>query len=137
MTIELTYVDMHYIVYAYDEAGNEVVSKQRTLEVDGTLPTITEDLSDTEAMLGTKVMLKVVADDNLGVEAVEALVFWGSEDLVYNMSGGGTYVVTIEVPRRVIGDATYRIRVTDVGGNLAETEMTTTHPSSCSSPTGR
>ena len=110
---------LNYRFNITDNQGNSHITATRVVEVlDLIPPTIRGDMTPSWAYKGGQITFEITVMDNIGVDTVHLEYWIGTHELTnITMLEGGTYQITVEVPRDSGDELTYRFLAVDVYGN--------------------
>jgi hypothetical protein len=112
---------LYYYVTLVDNSGNTLTTATTSVAVsDNDAPVLVSDGSDTVATTGDPFDFEASGDDNIGVEGIEVVYWFGTganATLTLNLAGG-IYTGTITIPSNSLDPLHYYLVVTDTSGNI-------------------
>jgi hypothetical protein len=111
--------DIIYIIIFNDDASNEITLPDTTITVlDNDAPTDLVDTSDTTAITGDTFTFEVDASDNIGIDEVHVVYWFGTGNSTSaTMTGTGPYTLEITIPSDSLDTLHYSFTISDAAGN--------------------
>ncbi|MBN1389361.1 MAG: SBBP repeat-containing protein [Candidatus Thermoplasmatota archaeon] len=117
---------LFFWIEAWDQEGNRMTTEIIMVSVeDNDLPMVEADLSDTDALTGDPLMLRMNATDNIGVGRVDvSLRYPGGEWETHTMMlTDRTYYMEVIMQNEVVGTFSYYFTVYDTSMNMVMSEQ--------------